>query len=157
MVPTRCAPERGFPWRLINSSGPNAITNLLQSARHDECTPRAAWTINLQGFEHSSSEAEILKKVGEALSGAAGLTALEKWASGAKAGDALLKLIASLFSNRKLGEVTLDFPPNRRRATGRQRRRLVGARRHSARVSRRGRRLRDCDAQRVAHPKPRSD
>ena len=53
-------------WRLVGGPS-NGITNVLQGARHDECSMRAPWTINVQGYEHSEDAAEILKKIAKAL------------------------------------------------------------------------------------------
>ena len=97
-------------WRLVGSPS-NGITNVLQGSRHDECSLRAPWTINVQGYEHDDDAAEILKKIAKALKDASGLLPDEKWNLASKAGAALAEFIASLFSNRKIGEVTLDFPP----------------------------------------------
>lgn len=97
-------------WRLVGGPS-NGITNVLQGARHDECSLRAPWTINVQGYEHDEDAAEILKKIGKALSDASGLLPDQKWSLASKAGAALAEFIASLFQNEKIGEVTLDFPP----------------------------------------------
>lgn len=97
-------------WRLVGGPS-NGITNVLQGSRHDECSLRAPWTINVQGYSHNDDAADILKKIAKALRDASGLLPDEKWNLASKAGAALAEFIASLFHNVKIGEVTLDFPP----------------------------------------------
>lgn len=102
---------QGMRWRLVGGAA-NGITNVLQGARHDECSLRAPWTVNVQAYEHSEDAAAILKRIAKALQDAASLVPDQKWNLASKAGAALAEFIASLFSNVKIGDVTLDFPPS---------------------------------------------